>query len=441
MNHNFIKTTCLLALAGFSLMGHAQNDKTQLTNTEISQTIESTAELLHNNYVYPDKAKKIAKHLKKNLKRGAYKKLTDPMLLAEKIQQDIVSVVDDTHLIFEFNPEFVTHLRQDDSKLENSWSIETQAPDMHRFNYGFESVKMLEGNIGYIKINSFFDTEFASETATAAMNFLSNSDAIIFDLRQNSGGNWRMVQLISSYLFETIPVHLSGFYWRPEDKHTQNWTLPYVPGKRNPNAEVFILTSANTHSAAEEFTYNLKHLKRATVIGEVTMGGAHPGIFKPVNDQFALFLPIGKSTNPITNTNWEGTGVIPHTEIPATDALAVAKVEALQKLSDKHPDQLGELYRWYLVSEKAKMHPVDLDQATLESYAGTYGPRTLLVENGQIYYQRQGGPRLLLNALENDLFELAADNSFRMRIIKEGNKVTALQGVFDNGFKDIFSKQ
>ncbi|WP_154223373.1 S41 family peptidase [Marinicella rhabdoformis] len=441
MNRHLIKTALFITLMCLSLTANAQNKPLQLTAKEISQVIESTAKLLNNNYVYPDKAEKIAKQLKKNLKRGAYKKLTDPMLLAEKIQQDLVSVVDDTHLIFEFNPDLVTHLRQDESKLANSWSIETQSPDMHRFNYGFESVKMLEGNIGYIKINNFFDTEFASETATGAMNFLSNSDAIIFDLRQNSGGNWRMVQLISSYLFDTTPVHLSGFYWRPEDKHTQNWTLPYVPGKRNPNAEVFILTSANTHSAAEEFTYNLKHLKKATVIGEVTMGGAHPGIFKPVNDLFALFLPIGKSTNPITHTNWEGKGVQPHIAVPAADALTEAKVQALEKLSNKYPDMHGELYRWYLISEKAKRNPVELDQKTLESYTGTYGPRTLLLEGNDMYYQRAGGPKLLLNALESDLFELDADNSFRMRIIKEDGKVTALQGIFDNGFKDIFSKQ
>ena len=117
MNSNILKVTCLLALAGFSLISQAQNDAAKLSKKEISQAIESTAELLHNNYVYPEKAKKIAKHLKKNLKRGAYNTINDPMLLAEKIQHDIVSVVNDTHLIFEFNPEFVTHLRQDDSKL------------------------------------------------------------------------------------------------------------------------------------------------------------------------------------------------------------------------------------------------------------------------------------------------------------------------------------
>lgn len=439
MNKLIIQSMLLLTLTSFSMSAKAQEK--QLNDSEINTIIESVSHLLGTRYIHPKKGEKIAKHLKKNLKKGVYKNIQDPLLFAEKIQQDMGTVVKDSHLIFEFNPEFVTHLKQEKTNLINSWSIKSQSPDMHRFNYGFESVKILEGNIGYLKINNFFDTEFAADTATAAMNFLSHSDAIIFDLRQNSGGNWRMVQLISSYLFDVTPVHLSGFYWRPEDKHTQNWTLPHVPGKRNPDAEVYILTSADTHSAAEEFTYSLKHLKRATVIGEVTMGGAHPGEFEVVNDQFALFIPFGKSTNPITQTNWEGKGVIPHFEVPASEALSLAKVQALQKLSDKHPGPEGDLYRWYLVSEKAKINPVTLDLKTLESYAGTYGPRTLLLEGDELFYQRTGGPKLLLNALENDLFELAVDNSFRMRVIKDGDQVTALQGLFDNGFKDIFSKQ
>jgi hypothetical protein len=350
----------------------------------------------------------------------------------------MLSVVQDSHLIFEYNPDQVTQLRMEQEDTNNPEFNQAMLSEMQRFNFGFETVKILEGNIGYLKLNNFYDTEYASETAVAAMNFVSNADSIIFDLRQNSGGSWKMIQLISSYLFNPEPVHLSGFYWRPEDKYTQNWTLPYVPGKRNPDAEVFILTSSGTHSAAEEFSYNLKHLKRATLVGEVTVGGAHPGDFKAVNNDFVLFIPYGRSTNPITNTNWEGVGVIPDIEVPTADALGVAKLNALQKLSEKHSDESGDLYRWYLVSEKAKLHPVILTEETLQTYAGNYGPRSLIVEADQIYYQREGGPKLLLNALENDLFELAVDNSFRMKIIQQNGKVSALQGLFDNGFKDQY---
>lgn len=431
---------CLLCLIANLFATAAFAEEPSFTNTEINESIDSITNILKSNYVYPEKAEKLSKYLNKNHRKGKYKGINNEMEFAQQIQQDLLSVINDTHLIFEFNPEHAALLKADNETTNDSNDIKTVSPEMQRFNFGFQSMQIMNGNIGYLKLNGFYDTDHASNTAVAAMNYLSHADAIIFDLRQNSGGSFEMVQLLSSYLFDSKPVHLSGFYWRPDDKHTQNWTLPHVPGKRNPEAEVIILTSAGTHSAAEEFSYNLKHLKRATVIGETTMGGAHPGKFMPVNDRFVLFVPYGRSTNPITNTNWEGVGVIPDIEVNAADALAVAKINALEKLSSKNPDENGDLYRWFLVSENARLNPLKLSNKQLQAYAGTYGPRTLLVEANNIYYQREGGPKLLLNALQEDLFELAVDNSFRMKIIKEDGVVIALQGLFDNGYKDQFAK-
>jgi hypothetical protein len=435
------KACGLLLITACFIDAKAQEIPNQLINSEIKEVISTLNKLLDTEYVYPKKATKIIEQLNKNLKKGKYKNIKDELIFAETIQQDMRSVVNDKHLSFEFSPEHVNHLKAELEASENPAVKQAQLREMQRFNFGFEQVKILEGNIGYLKFNNFYDPEYASETAIAAMNFLSNTDALIVDLRQNGGGSPKMIQLLSSYLFDAEPVHLSGFYWRPTDKYTQNWTLPYVPGQRMPDTDVYILTSNNTFSAAEEFTYNLKHLKRATVVGETTGGGAHPGGFKIVNDRFTVFMPNGRSTNPITQTNWEGVGVIPHIEAPAKDALATAKIKALQNLSERNKDSSGDLYRWYLVSEKAKLNPATIDAKTMKSYAGVYGPRTLIFEGGELFYQRGDGPKLRLNALENDLFELAVDSSFRLKIIKTDEKVVALQGLYDNGFKDQFSKQ
>ncbi|MFC3194841.1 S41 family peptidase [Marinicella sediminis] len=415
-------------------------DAQQLSKAEIDQVIGSVAQILESRYVYPEKGRKIANVLNKNHRRGVYDDITDELQLVEQIQGDMLAVVNDSHLMFDYNPEHAAQLLKDAENPTHSWEIKSQSPGMERFNYGFQSVKILDGNIGYLKLDVFYDTEDASEVAVAAMNFLGRTDAIIVDLRQNGGGSWKMIQLISSYLFDSTPVHLGGFYWRPEDKQTQHWTLPHVPGNRNPDAEVFILTSANTHSAAEEFSYNLKHLKRARVIGESTMGGAHPGEFVPIGNQFVLLVPHGRSVNPVTGTNWEGTGVQPDTQVTASEALEVAKLEALQRLSEKFPGSHGDLHRWFLVSQQARLNPVSLSQATLQSYAGTYGPRTLVAQNGQLYYQRAGGSKLLLNALAEDLFELDVDHSFRMKIIRNDGQAVAVQGLFDNGYTDQFPR-
>ena len=183
-------------------------------------------------------------------------------------------------------------------------------------------------------MNMFHPTDFgAGETATAAMSFVANTDALIIDLRENGGGSPDMVALVCSYLFGAHPVHLNDLYFRPENSTHQWWTLPYVPGQRYENKPVYVLTSKRTFSAAEEFTYNLKSLKRATIVGETTGGGAHPGGPRRINEHFTMFLPSGRAINPVTKTNWEGTGVAPDVSVSAEKALNTAYLAALKTIA------------------------------------------------------------------------------------------------------------
>jgi C-terminal processing protease CtpA/Prc len=147
-----------------------------------------------------------------------------------------------------------------------------------------------------------------------------------------------MVALLISYLVGPEPVHLNSFYMRSEDKTTQSWTQAYVPGKRMADKPVYVLTSNRTFSGAEEFSYNLKNLKRATLIGETTGGGAHPGDDVFVHPHYRVFVPIGRPINPVSGTNWEGTGVEPDIAVPQEQALTVAHRMALEDLLDKLGD-------------------------------------------------------------------------------------------------------
>jgi retinol-binding protein 3 len=171
------------------------------------------------------------------------------------------------------------------------------------------------------------------------MNFLASTDALIIDVRRNGGGEAEMVQLICSYLLPgDKPIHLNSFYWREGDRTEEFWTLKDLPGKRYLGKEVYVLTSRGTFSAAEVFTYNLKNLKRATIVGETTGGGAHPGGDVLLGDHFAAFIATGRAINPITKTNWEGTGVKPDVEVDAERALDVAREMALKRLRETLTD-------------------------------------------------------------------------------------------------------
>jgi C-terminal processing protease CtpA/Prc len=312
---------------------------------------------------------------------------------------------------------------EDREKREAAWRKQ-----MQRDNYGFKEIKILDGNVGYLDLRAFMNAGEAGETATAAMNMLQNAEAIIFDLRSNGGGDPGMIQLLTSYLYGNNDwIHLNNFYFRPSDDTTQTWTLPYVPGARNPDAEVFVLTSSYTFSAAEEFTYNLKNLERATIVGETTGGGAHPGGTRPIGERFVAFVPVGRAINPVTNTNWEGTGVSPHVSVPKEKALKVAHQLAMEKLAEKAEHEADKAYfDWYAEHLKAQNEPVELTAGELEKLAGNYGARNLLFEQGQLYYQREGRPKMELLAVDPTTFALLDDPGIRFQVEMEEGEPVAL---------------
>ncbi len=420
-----------------SQVTYAQATEEQVSAKEQKEVIESIAQLLEEKYVFPEMGKKMADQLKRNLKKGKYKKYQDPIAFQDVLTKDMVTISKDKHFRTVFNPKGIAEQKQavtpeDEQKLHDQM-VERNSMG----NFGFNEVKILEGNIGYLDLRSFQGTEYAGDTAVAAMNFLSNADAIIIDLRQNGGGSPQMIQLITSYLFDEEPVHLNNFYNRPLDKHKQTWTLPHVPGKRNPEADVYVLTSKGTFSAAEEFSYNLKNLKRATLIGETTGGGAHPGGTLTATDRFQVWVPTGRAINPITQTNWEGTGVSPHIEVSNKLALSTAYRKALDTLMESNQNEAAQAtYQWIAEGLEAEMRIIELTDIDMQSYAGQYGPRTVTVEDGHMYYQRGEGNKYKLLPMGDHKFSISEIPYFRIQFEHENNQVVALIGHYNNGRTD-----
>ncbi|PWN57937.1 S41 family peptidase [Chryseobacterium viscerum] len=347
----YFKMTLLMLLV--TLQNVVAQEKNSLQTKEKSEIITSIKTHLAESYIDLDLSKKMITELDKNLKSNAYDKVTNPTEFSKKLTEDLQSVSKDLHLKVRFEPERIAqekHVVSEEMKLE---AEKKMAMQMAEINYGFTEVKILDGNIGYLNLRLFADTKYAEETATATMNFLSNTNAIIIDLRTNGGGVPSMMQLLSSYFFDETPVLLSDFYERKTDTKTQLYSFANVAGKRSTNKPIYILTSKQTFSAAEAFTYTLKHLGKATIVGEITQGGANRTKRINLNDKFTISVPYIKSIHPITKTNWEGKGVQPNIKTNENEAFVYAYIEAINKTVKSNKNDFLNKIGYAFLKEKS----------------------------------------------------------------------------------------
>ena len=404
------------------------------------EIIDSVSSGLNNYYVFPDVAKKMEAKLREQYKSNAYKEIKTLQAFTDRLSSDMIDVSHDKHLgVRGFQDEILAQICD---TMPDETEQQRRTKDSQLDNYGFKKVEQLNGNIGYIKLNGFHDTEDAAPTAIAAMNFLAYSDAIIFDLRDNGGGSPSMIQLLMSYFFEE-PVHLNSFYVRETDSIEQFWTQQYVSGPKMTDALVYILTSNYTFSAAEEFSYNFKNLKRGIIVGETTGGGAHP-VMQICYDNLNVVVRVsyGRAINPISGTNWEGVGVKPDIDVPRDDALDAAYKDALSKLIKKTEDE-GRKFslNWIVEGIEAKMNPVTLDETTMKKFTGSYNERTIIFEDGKLYYQREGRPKFELLPLKENLFYIKGLDYFRLEVeLDKNDNPIALVGHYDNGTTDRSEK-
>ncbi len=408
-----------------------------LDSKTMTSAVNNISKLLNENYVFPETAKKMEILIKSNLSGGTYNTITDPQVFAETLTKDLQSVSHDKHLRVRFSPDdakMIKEMEKSGHDIDDKMFFE----QMKRENYGFKKVEILNGNIGYIDFRNFAPSSYSKETVASVMNFISGTDAIIFDIRQNGGGDPDGVRLICSYLFGTDPVHLNDIYTRTGDETNEYWTLKKVDGKKMPEVPVYVLTSNYTFSGAEEFAYDLKNQKRATIVGEVTGGGANPGGMMYVNNSYVMFVPRGRAINPITKTNWEGTGVQPDVEISSEKALNKAQILAMQSIASKLKDgKVKDHYMWMIESLQGLMDAPVLSEETMKSYAGEYGERTITFENGKLYYQRKGRAKFQMTAMGNDTFMFKDIEYFRLKFTKDSEgKISEVVGIYDDGHTD-----
>lgn len=406
-----------------------------ITRAEKASIIASLNNSLNANYAFPDMARKIAPLLRDHLKKGDYDSVTTQDGFASKLTEGLIKISGDLHFFVGVDRQWVADFRAKADPARKAVIDQEELSRLEKTNFGFDEVSRLDGNIGYIRFSYFADPALAYDMAASVMRFLGNADAVIIDLRYNNGGHLEMAQFLASYLFPGDKDQLLfDYYYNEDGKRIERgqWVLPGLPGKRMVDKPVYILTGSTSFSSAEWFSYMMKKLGRATLIGEWTAGGAHPVARKPINDDFFVQVPIGQIRDPVDHGDFEGTGVQPDIESPSIRALALAHKLALENLS-KTDSAKREDYAWLLPALTAKIQPPVIAPDLLQSAAGPYEGRKIILENGTLFYVWRDRLRVALEPIAPNLFAVEGVSDFRYRLRSEGGKVAALERVNRDG--------
>ncbi len=406
------------------------------------QAITDLAKLIRARYAIAEAAEKAAQLLEKNLAEGSYDKIADALTFAGAITKDIQGITRDKHFrvgpapLPKPQPEPAAPAKPVDQEAERAaWLA-----GIRRGNYGFLNIGIMAGNVGYLDFRRFQPPDLAGDTLVGAMAFLANADAIIIDLRNCHGGSAYMTGYFAGYFFSRA-THLFDMEFRGDNFTDHFWTIAYLPGKRLPDVPLYILTSAYTFSGAEGFAYRFKVLKRATIVGETTGGGANAGGVLDVAPFFRVYMPMGRPVDRDTGTNWEGTGVEPDIKTTAREALVTAHLEALKKLkaNASSKDDQARL-DWAIERVTAGRNPVNLSNEELRRFTGNYRTGRVFVEGDQLRYQPENREPFLLTPLSRTVFTVDAQELARLEFIPgPDGRFEKLIYIDDDGYRQEFA--
>jgi hypothetical protein len=407
-----------------------------LTAAERSEVVQSIRRLVTDYYVFPDVAARLSQRLAGQLESGSYDGITDPVAFEARLDRDIREATQDNHFKVLFDADWVAAYRQALSPAQKRELQLREREEAARVNFGLQDARMLEGRVGYLRLASFENPEWTAAALGQSMDFLSNSDALIIDLRNNSGGYSELMQILCSYFFNPNDVYVMPLVEIKlrdgnEDTLIQHNVLTAVHGRKMLEQKVYVLTNHRTFSAAEWTAFVLQNRRRATVVGEQTIGGTHPADRKVVSDRFSINIPFGTMVDAVTRTHFEGVGVRPDVPVAATDALLTAQLLALETLARQYPERAAE-YDWHLAALRAQQKPVRVPGQLLRSYVGKYGVIELQWSEGRLVSVREG-IRNRLVPIGRDLFLLEGRDDARYRVIVERGRAVALERLFSDG--------
>lgn len=340
----------VLFIAVFINVSLAKAQNNSLTNDYKENVIQSLSQLMNEYYVFPEVAKLTEQHLKTQMQDGYFDQFKNNETFAAALTKSVQAINKDKHMRIRSNQPYMISETSQESMIDQHIARMDRSREA---NAGFKTVKILEGNVGYLDLRGFAGMETGKDIADAYMKLMLRTDAIIIDLSKNGGGSPNMVQYLCSYFFNQ-KLLLNSLYWREGNTTEEFWTLDSVGGLKMNDVPLFIMTSERTFSGAEEFSYNMQTQKRATLVGQTTGGGANPGRSMRINANLSVFIPTGKAINPVTKTNWEGVGVIP--EVATTVEETYDKtLDLAQKAAEAYRTKRNEKFNQLFMDLKSQL--------------------------------------------------------------------------------------
>ncbi|HCN51178.1 MAG TPA: hypothetical protein DIT10_19140 [Chryseobacterium sp.] len=389
--------------------------------TTMKQVIYNIDSVIQRNYVYPDKAISIVSFLNKEYKKGKYQNLTNPRDFADQISADILRIQNDKHLRIEYNPQLENDIIQFNASDSNKNKItEADITKEKAQNFYFKKLEILSSNIGYMEFTNFaLPSEEAEKIIHSAMQFLSNTDALIIDLRNNRGGSGESNNILG-YFFDQRTKTGRSF-----NRIKNIWTDNYVESLQNTKGlrmkmPVYLLTGKKTFSAAEGFAYTLQTLYGARVIGSTTSGGAHLTRSFSLGKGFVGFIPYLRSENEKTHTDWEGTGIIP--DLQTDTPLLTAQNEILKnKLKVANSNEKAQI-QWLINYNQSQMTNSKVNSSQLDKYIGHFAEFEITKQDNQLYFRDINQKNKLafpMIGISQTLFQVERD--YQLEFVHESN--------------------
>lgn len=384
---------------------------TPMTVEQRSAAIADIVKKVTERYVFPDRVPAIIARLKEGLAAGRYD--SDPGRFAAQITEDLRTASGDRHMYLNYAPAQFAAATTDKSdggkrgeesaELQALWAREAQ-----RDNHGLTEMKILPGNVRYLRITGFEWVEDQTGAAyDAAMRFLRGADALIIDLRGNGGGSHAAVRYLLSHFMDGDQLDIT--FLEAGNDPVQSRTLEYLPAGRLKGKPLYVLISNQVGSAAEAFAYDVQQFRLGTLVGATTSGAANNNKLSPIAPGFMLSCSYGRPVHPVSKSNWEGVGVKPDVATEPGQALDVAQSLALADLLKRTDANAADRadWAWARPAIEARLHPPVLSPAKLRPLAGHYGSQQVLWRDGALYYVRRNGQTARLIPLTEDgLFTL-----------------------------------